>query len=264
MTAFPSAGPAGTCSRRPDVPRRRRGPALTAAVCAVLAGALAGCAAEDPDAGTNGVGKLPADKIQAKARAAARAAGTVRLSGNLVSQGRTYKLDMRLGPQGARGELATKAATFQLLRVGGALYLKADAGFWAREKSANPAPNDEASAAKLVGKYVKVPSTDPVYKRFSGFTDKGVLLDSLLGLHGKLATGERGTLDGTRTIRIAAGQGAGGTLDVSLEGEPYPLRLRRAGDAGEVRLGDWGQPVEIQAPKESQVIDYGKQITIGD
>lgn len=264
MTAFPSAGPAGACSRRPAAPHRRRGATLTAAVCAVLAGALAGCATEDPDAGTNGVGRLPADKIQAKAQTAARGAGTVRLSGNLVSQGRTYKLDMRLGPQGARGELATTAATFQLLRVDGALYLKADAGFWAREKNANPSKNDGTSVAKLVGKYVKVPSSDPVYKRFSGFTDKDVLLGSLLGLHGKLTTGDRGTLDGTRTIRIAAGQGAGGTLDVSLEGEPYPLRLRRAGDAGEVRLTDWGKPVQIQAPADSQVIDYGKSITLGD
>ncbi|MFH8348452.1 hypothetical protein [Streptomyces sp. NPDC018045] len=230
----------------------------------MLAGALAGCASKDPDAGTNGVGKLPADKIQAKAQTAARGAGTVRLSGHLVSQGRTYKLDMRLGPEGARGELATKAATFQLLRVGGALYLKADAGFWAREKSANPSTNDETAVSKLVGKYVKVPASDPVYRRFSGFTDKGVLLSSLLGLHGTLATGDRGTLDGTRTIRIAAGQGAGGTLDVSLEGKPYPLRLRRAGGAGEVRLTDWEKPVEIQAPADSQIIDYGKQITLGD
>nr|WP_079193820.1 hypothetical protein [Streptomyces sp. CB02923] len=237
---------------------------MTAAVSAVLAGALTGCATEDPDAGTNGVGKLPADAIQTKAQTAARGAGTVRLSGNLVSQGRTYKLDMRLGPEGARGELSTKAATFQLLRVGDALYLKADAGFWAREKNANPSKNDEAAAAKLVGKYVKVPSKDPVYKRFSGFTDKDVLLGSLLGLHGKLATGDRGTLDGTRTIRIAAAQGAGGTLDVSLEGKPYPLRLRRAGGAGEVRLTDWGQPVQLQAPADSQIIDYGKSITIGD
>ncbi|MEU2789583.1 hypothetical protein [Streptomyces sp. NPDC007100] len=245
------------------MPHRRRG-VLPGAVCAVLVAALAGCAAEDPDAGTNGVGKLPADKIQAKAQEAARGAGTVRLSGNLVSQGRTYKLDMRLGKDGGRGELSTKAATFQLLRVGDALYLKADAGFWAREKNANPSKNDEAAASKLVGKYVKVPATDPVYKRFSGFTDKDVLLGSLLGLHGKLAAGERGTLGGTRTIRIAASQGAGGTLDVSLEGKPYPLRLRRAGGAGEVRLADWGQPVELRAPEASQVIDYGKQITIGD
>nr|WP_244420226.1 hypothetical protein [Streptomyces hygroscopicus] len=230
------------------------------ASCAVLAAALTGCGGEeDPDAGTNGVGKLPASKIEAKARAAAQRADTVHLSGNVVSQGRTYKLDMSLAKDGAKGELTTKAAAFQLLRVEDALYLKANAAFWAGEKSgAQGAPNQAAD--KLGGKYVKVPATDPVYKRFSGFTDKDTLLAGLLGLHGKLTTGDRSDINGVRTIRVAGGAGSGGTLDVSLEGTPYPLRLRRAGGAGVVRLADWGKSVDLKAPAKDQVVDYGSKI----
>ncbi|TJZ45422.1 hypothetical protein FCH28_28300 [Streptomyces piniterrae] len=241
------------------VPRRTGRAALAGAVCAGLALALAGCGAdEDPDAGTNGVGKLPAAKIEAKAMAAAKSAETVRLSGNVVSQGRTYKLDMRLAKEGARGDLTTKAAGFQLLRVGDELYLKADAAFWAGEKGGK---SDAAAAQKLGGKYVKVPSADPVYKRFSGFTDKDVLLGSLLALHGKLTAGDRDEIDGVRTIRLSAGAGSGGTLDVSLEGTPYPLRLQRAGGAGVVRLDDWGKSVDLKAPAKDQVVDYGKKIS---
>ncbi|MEJ8650432.1 hypothetical protein WKI65_20595 [Streptomyces sp. MS1.AVA.3] len=230
------------------------------AVCAVLAVALTGCGGEeDPDAGTNGVGKLPASKIESKARAAAQRADTVHLSGNVVSQGRTYKLDMSLAKDGAKGELTTKAAAFQLLRVGDALYLKANAAFWAGEKSGSRGTPNQA-ADKLGGKYVKVPATDPVYKRFSGFTDKDTLLAGLLGLHGKLTTGDRSDINGVRTIRVAAGAGSGGTLDVSLEGTPYPLRLRRAGGAGVVRLADWGKSVDLKAPAKDQVVDYGSKI----
>ncbi|MGI5260057.1 hypothetical protein [Streptomyces angustmyceticus] len=256
MSAIPpGAGP------RPLAGTRRTGrSALVGAVCAVLAAALAGCGGEDPDAGTNGVGKLPAAKIEAKARAAAQRADTVHLSGNVVSQGRTYRLDMSLAKDGAKGELTTKAAAFQLLRVGDALYLKADAAFWAGEKSGGSGRPNQA-ADKLGGKYVKVPATDPVYKRFSGFTDKDTLLAGLLGLHGKLTTGERGDVGGTRTIRVAAGAGSGGTLDVSLEGTPYPLRLRRAGGAGTVQLADWGRTVALKAPPENQVVDYGSKIS---
>ncbi|QZY20753.1 hypothetical protein K7C20_24340 [Streptomyces decoyicus] len=230
------------------------------ASCAVLAVALTGCGGEeDPDAGTNGVGKLPASKIESRARAAAQRADTVHLSGNVVSQGRTYKLDMSLAKDGAKGELTTKAAAFQLLRVGNALYLKANAAFWAGEKSgAQGRPNQAAD--KLGGKYVKVPATDPVYKRFSGFTDKDTLLAGLLGLHGKLTTGDRSDINGVRTIRVAAGAGSGGTLDVSLEGTPYPLRLHRAGGAGVVRLADWGKSVDLKAPAKDQVVDYGSKI----
>ena len=258
MTAIPSGtSPRPLAGRRPI-----RRAALVGAVCAGLAAALAGCGAEeDPDAGTNGMGKLPAAKVEAKARAAAERAGTVRLSGNVVSQGRTYKLDMRLAKNGAKGELTTKAAAFQLLRVGDALYLKADAAFWAGEKNAKAGTPDAAAAAKLGGKYVKVPSADPVYKRFSGFTDKDMLLSSLLGLRGKLTTGEHTDIDGVRAIRLSAAAGSGGTLDVSLEGTPYPLRLHRAGGAGVVRLADWGKSVPLQAPAKDQVVDYGHRIS---
>ncbi|MGW7575358.1 hypothetical protein [Streptomyces sp. NPDC054765] len=255
-----SAIPPGAGPRPPAGTRRTGRAALVGAACAVLAVALTGCGGEDPDAGTNGVGKLSAAKIESKARAAARRADTVRLSGNVVSQGRTYQLDMSLAKDGAKGALTTKAAAFQLLRIGDALYLKADAAFWAGEKSGASGTPGRA-AGKLDGKYVKVPAGDPVYQRFSGFTDKDTLLAGLLGLHGKLTTGDRSDIDGVRTIRVAAGAGSGGTLDVSLEGTPYPLRLQRAGGAGVVRLADWGKRVDLAAPAKGQVVDYGTQIS---
>ncbi len=55
-------------------PRRRfRRAALLGALCAlaVTGAGLTGCRAEDPDAGTNGVGKLPAAAIHSKALAVA-------------------------------------------------------------------------------------------------------------------------------------------------------------------------------------------------
>ncbi|MFE1175262.1 hypothetical protein [Streptomyces sp. NPDC058773] len=256
MSAIPpGSGP------RPLPGTRRTGRApLVGVACAALAVALTGCGEkEDPDAGTNGMGKLPAAKIEAKARAAADRAETVHLSGNVVGQGRTYKLDMSLAKDGAKGELTTKAAAFQLLRIGDALYLKADADFWTGEKSGKSGALDQGAANKLGGKYVKVPAKDPVYQRFSGFTDKDTLLAGLLGLHGKLTAGDRGDLDGVRTIRVSAGAGSG--VDVSLEGTPYPLRLHRAGDAGVVKMDQWGKPVDLKAPDKDQVVDYGTQIS---
>ncbi|MGW1793256.1 hypothetical protein ACWCO0_23735 [Streptomyces tubercidicus] len=259
-----SAIPPGSGPRPLPAARRTGRAALVGAACTALAVALTGCGGEgDPDAGTNGMGKLPAAKIEAKARAAAQRAETVRLSGSVVSQGRTYKLDMSLAKDGAKGELTTKAAAFQLLRIGEALYLKADAAFWAGEKSGRSGAPGQA-AGKLDGKYVKVPAKDPVYQRFSGFTDKETLLAGLLGLHGKLTAGDRGDLGGVRTIRLAAGAGSGGTLDVSLEGTPYPLRLQRAGGAGVVRMADWGKRVDLKAPDKDQVVDYGARISGGD
>ncbi|MFI1799110.1 hypothetical protein ACH427_17415 [Streptomyces sp. NPDC020379] len=234
--------------------------ALVGALCAGLSAALTACGGggDDPDAGTNGVGKLDAAKIQDQATAAARGADAVHLSGSVVSQGRTYRIDMRLKKDGGTGQVATGAGAFELLRVGDELYLKAPAAFWSHGDGGG------AAGGKLEKKYVKVPSNDPSYQQFKGFTDKNVLLDGLLVLHGKLTRGDHGTVAGVRTIRVTGGaKGSGGTLDVSLTGTPYPVRVQRAGGAGQLELGDWGKDFALSVPDKSATVDYGKNIPTG-
>ncbi|MCC3772187.1 hypothetical protein [Streptomyces sp. UNOC14_S4] len=246
---------------------RTRKAAVVATLCVGLSAALTACGSggDDPDAGTNGVGKLDPAKIQDKARTAARSADTVHLSGSVVSQGRTYKIDMRLKKDGGTGRVSSDASAFELLRVGDELYVKAPAAFWAHggdkgSDKGDKGGNGAAAAEKLEKKYVKVPSADPAYQQFKGFTDKNVLLDGLLGLHGKLARGDHATVGGVRTIRVTGGGGSGGTLDVSLTGTPYPIRVQRAGGAGQLELTDWGQDFALSVPAKGDIVDYGKQI----
>ncbi|MEU6063435.1 hypothetical protein ABZ864_02685 [Streptomyces sp. NPDC047082] len=241
---------------------RIRRAVLVSATCALVmtgTAALAACN-EDPDAGTNGVGKLSAAKIQSKTKAAAGSVDTVRLSGTVVTRGHTYRLDMRLKSQGGIGSVTSEGTTFHVLRIGSQLYLKADADFWRHADDAGGKGGDTAAADKLDGKYVKVPQGDPAYKKFSGFTDKAVLLDGLLTLHGALATDGHREQSGTRTIRITGDKGSGGTLDVSLEGKPYPLRLVRGGGAGTLSFSDWGKDFAVTQPPKNETVDYGKQL----
>ncbi|MFV0127959.1 hypothetical protein ACLGI4_09630 [Streptomyces sp. HMX112] len=253
----------------PPASRARRA-ALTAALCAGLTAVLTACggAKEDPDAGTNGVGKLSATEIESKARTSADAARAVRLAGTLVSKGGTYKLDMRLKQTGATGSVVSRNTTFELLRVGDALYLKADAAFWSHAEqdegkggTAAPGESDSQAADKLDDKYVKVPRDDPSYKQLRGFTEMNVLLDGLLELHGEVVKGDRDRIGGTRTIKVkGGGQGEGGTLDVSLEGRPYPLQFARGGGAGVVVLTDWNVDFPLTAPAADDTVDYGRQL----
>ncbi|MFF9807520.1 hypothetical protein ACF1G5_20775 [Streptomyces coeruleorubidus] len=241
---------------------RNHSAALASAMCAlaVTGTVLTGCA-EDPNEGTNGVGRLPAEQIQAKTRTVAESAGAVRVHGNVVSGERTYALDMRLKDDGGEGSVTTEGATFRLLRVGEHLFLKADAEFWSHGAGqGGDGEADAAAASKLGGKFVKVPQGDPSYKKFSGFTDKGVLLDGLLTLHGKLATDGHDEQAGIRTIRISGDKGSGGTLEVSLEGKPYPLRLERAGGAGTLTFSAWGQDFTLREPEKNETVDYGRQL----
>jgi hypothetical protein len=233
------------------------------ALCVGLTAALTACGGEDPDAGTNGIGKLSASEIETKARATADAAVSVRLSGTLVSKGGTYKLNMRLKHDGGTGSVTSKDNTFELLRVGDVLYLKADAGFWTHvdgKDDGKPNKTDAGAAGKLNDKYVKVPEGDPAYKQFRGFTDMDVLLEGLLGMQGELSKGDRTQVGGVRTIKVIGGEGEGGTLDVSLEGKPYPLQFARAGGAGVLTLGDWDEDFALAAPTKEETVDYGRQL----
>ena len=247
--------------------RAHRSAALLAVVCAGAIAALSACGGEeDPDKGTNGVGKLPPAKIEAKARKAAGSAKAVRVSGNVVSKGQTYRLKMRLKHGGGAGEVSAKGGSaLELLRVRKDLYLKAGAEFWAKQEKGGKEPDksDVAAAGKLSGKYVKVPQGDPAYEQLSVFTDMSTLLDGLLAMDGKRETGERGEVGGVRTVRVIAGKGHGGTVDVSLEGSPYPLRLQRGGGAGTVQLGEWNSDFSLKAPDKSETVDYGKNISPG-
>ncbi|WP_299528420.1 hypothetical protein [uncultured Streptomyces sp.] len=241
--------------------RARRRTALAAVLCAGLAvTTLTGCAGDDPDAGTNGLGKLSATEIDRKARAAADTAAAVRLSGKLISKGGDYTLDMQLNADGGTGSVTSKDNTFALLRVGDDLYLKADAAFWAQHGEGEDSATDGEAAAKLDDKYVKVPEDDPTYDQLRGFTEKKTLLDGLLTLHGSVNKGDRGKVTGVRTIEIMGGKGEGGALDVSLEGSPYPLRVARGGGGGTITLADWGKAFALEAPSEDDTVDYGGQL----
>ena len=244
--------------------RARRRALTVSTFCAGVAVALSGCLGGDPDAGTNGVGKLQPAQIEKKAFAAARSAQAVRLSGTVVSRGKTYRLRMQLKDSGGHGKVASEGgSTFELLRVKKALYLKANTGFWASQGKGGkkPSERDRKAAQHLKGKYVKVPASDPAYRQLRGFTEMKVLLDGLLALDGERHTGERGEVDGMRTVRVTANEGKGGTVDVALHGTPYPRRLVRGGGAGTVQLSGWNEGFQLSVPKKDQVVDYGKQIS---
>ncbi|WP_282694284.1 hypothetical protein [Streptomyces sp. CC208A] len=232
------------------------------ALCAGLAVGLTACGA-DPDEGTNGVGKLSAPEIEREARSAADGAKAVRLAGTLVSKNGTFKLNMRLKKNGATGSVTTKNSTFELLRVGDALFLKADAGFWTHDKGdgKKPTESDTEAADKLDDKYVKVPQDDPSYKQLRGFTEMRPLLHGLIGLHGEVVKGDRDQIGGVRTVKVKGGaDGEGGTLDVALEGSPYPLRFTRGGGAGLVVLSEWDKDFPLTEPAREETLDYGSRL----
>jgi len=212
-----------------------------------LTGGAAGCAA-DPDAGTNGVGRQTPEAIAAKSRAAALAARSVHLSGTVAGQGTLYHLDVRLTDGAGVGRVTGGGRDFEVLRVDGRLYLKGGAGFY------DTTGTSREAAETLRDKYVVVSPDDPAYQGLEELTDRQALLGSVTDLAGPPRKDGYREVGDSRTVAVS-GPG-GGTLQVALQGTPYPVRVDRPA-GGSLDLSEFGKTVKVTAPPPAQVVDLG-------
>jgi hypothetical protein len=199
---------------------------------------------------------LSATEILAKAQAARKAAPSVHLKGSGSSEGETFEIDMRYGSgQKAIGTITSSGKQIELRRNGKTVYMKADASFW--QSTAG------AEAAKLLaGKYLKAPLTDQRVAALATFTDKDSFTSEVLKPDGTVTKGDTKSIRGTQAVGLrSSGSSGGGTLYIASEGEALPLQLvpdKGGKDVGQLDFLDYGQPVKVDEPPMSQVIDVSK------
>ena len=155
---------------------------------------------------------------------------------------------MQLKDERRHGFRHHRGSTFQLLRVGDASVPQGRRGLLEHQEARAGSRRGRARPPqrKLDGKYVKVPQGDPAYRQLSGFTDKDVLLDGLLTLHGKLDKGDRARPAACAPSRSPATRAPAARWTCPWRARPYPLRLQRAGGAGTLQLTDWGKDVHAR------------------
>ena len=194
-----------TC--RAAIPQGRRRPSSPPARGAALLGlrTLAGVQRAIRTRATERRRQAVRRTIEKRPARGRRAADAVRLSGTLVTSG-PYRTRSTCGCKAtaAPARSPPRAATFQLLRVGEELYLKAGAGFWG---TATARTADPAAAGKLDDKYVKVPAGRPRVQavqrlhRQGGAARRSARAARQAG-HRRSTTNSRGV----RTIRITGGR----------------------------------------------------------
>ena len=190
---------------------------------------------------TNGEEKKSAAQVVADARAAAKSASIVHVVGGGTDNGQPIKLDLWVGDGKGKGHLEEGGLSFDLVRVGNTVYVKATAAFWKQFGGA-------AAAALLHDKWVKVPTTQAQVQSIIGLTDKSLFLDSILGQHGKIEN--RGLVDhhGRQVVEIRDTT-QGGSLFVASEGTAYPVALKGGKNQGDVSFTDWNANETVVAPK---------------
>ncbi|HSA48612.1 MAG TPA: hypothetical protein VLH10_00670, partial [Yinghuangia sp.] len=158
--------------------RRLRAPVVLVLLLWMFASA---CSSDEP----KGFASEPTATILEQTRAAAKAATAVHITGTWITQRVEYQIDMRIKADGAVGEIVTADTKIGLLRVGADLFVRGDESLY-QPNDGRQDPDAAASAQVLRDKYVKVPSDDPAYARFAGFTQLHPLLDDLFQLSGTI------------------------------------------------------------------------------
>lgn len=201
----------------------------------------------------NGVEKLSAEDVLARAKAAARKAGTVHITAQASEGTSKYTVDARAGQDNGTGELVNDGASFTVRRVGATAYLKGNAAF-------NQQVAGSAKAAKaLTGKWVKGPVKGDNFAGVAGFVSLDEVVDGLLDPKGKVTKGEISSVDGRRTIILLDADQA--PLHVALDGEPYAVRVESGPQAkakSRIDLAEWGAPLQVQVPPAADTVDIAK------
>jgi hypothetical protein len=209
-------------------------------VLALASAGVVGCGSSNGD-GSDLASKSPAQIVTA-AQTAADGASSVHVTGSIVNGGTPIELDMELvSGAGGKGRLAENGASFELVEVGGYVYIKGSRAFYSHVAGA-------AAAQLLDGKWLKASASSGTFASLTSLTNLHKLLDSTLSSHGALTKGATSAVEGQQTIAIKDAT-HGGTLYVATSGTPYPQQIAKSGSSGgKITFNRWNAPVTLKAP----------------
>jgi hypothetical protein len=220
---------------------RRLSPLLGVLLAALLALLLAACGGSSSSSG-NGVADKSPTAIIAATKTAADGAKSVHVSGSLVSGGSPITLDMNLlAGKGGRGQLSQDGLSFELIEVGGTVYIKGSQAFYKHI-------GGSAAAQLLQGKWLKAPASSTDFASLGQLTNLRALVDQTLSDHSSLSKSGTKTVKGQKVVGLTD-KSKGGTLYIAATGKPYPVEIAKSGSGtGSITFDRWDEPLTLSAP----------------
>ena len=203
-----------------------------------------------PPAVKAGLEAATGDEILAEARSALLRASSVHAKGDLVSEGTSYAIDLRMvRGVGAAGTMAVEGKGLDLVRIGDTAYVRLDPAFL------RAATNSSSSVRLLSGTYFKVTARrSATFAPFVALTDAEQAFGSALAPTGTVTKGKVVRLNKQRVIDLLVDGGRSGHVYVSLSGTPYPVRIVYGSSAEEhVDLDGYGAKVKLTPPPAAKV-----------
>ncbi|MFD6939827.1 hypothetical protein ACFWAP_27235 [Streptomyces goshikiensis] len=215
-------------------------------------------------AGSGRLTDLSGREILRRAHKATREAESAHVVAKVRLDGKPMAIDLSLDKKGnCNGVIRLDGmGRMDLIKSAELIHFKGDEAYWrgaAKLKNAPRKQTDQMVAA-LAGRWVKVPASDARSAAMTGMCDLDKLTseagrDSVLARKGAAAT-----VDGVPAVAVTSPGKDGTETDyVATEGTPYILRSTLSGkEDGEVSFSEFGKPVDVTSPKDSDVLDMGK------
>lgn len=250
------------------------------AMVALMAVLVAGCGGSDPAAGdlaatTSAPASTPAStpavtprptpkptpvsiaglstaQILAKTQAAAKAANSVHVKGDLVDGKDRLRLDVRLARAGGGGSITMDGDTVSVIVIGKTAYLRMSNSFWRKQSKSKAEAN--AVIALIGGRWIKTALTNKDLGDLAVFASKTGFFDGLFEDPGTLKKTAPKTVDGVPSIGLKSSDG--GTLWVDVT-TARPVRLDSPSKTTPESLTftEYNQVAPPKAPPAAQVID---------
>lgn len=211
--------------------------------------ALAGCGGSSGPK-SNGVAEMTPTQIIQEMKKAVANATSVHISGTGSTSGTAISLDLQLARgKGGAGHVEVGGYGFDLVRIDGKLYFKAD-------KKALEHYAGGVVANLLAGRWFVVPAGSGGFGSFTPFTNLQALMNQILTASGRVEKGDETKVGGQPAIALTDTK-KGGTLYVATTGPAYPLELKPGSNkTGSISFTEWDQPVTLTAPENA--LDYKK------
>ncbi len=186
-----------------------------------------------------------ATQILADAQRAVLSVRTFRVAGAIRQASADLRMDLHFaGPNGAYGSMAYAGVSFDVIRIGPTVYVKAPAGFYAK---AGLAGNVTQSIA---GRWIKAAAQSPGFGKFANFMSSAQFFRGILGSAASAGVvkmpGVR-LVGGTPAVALSDPRN-GSRLYVAVKGPALPLRIDGPNGGGSMSIVGYGQPVTLTAP----------------
>lgn len=199
-----------------------------------------------------------AEEITKAAGEAMQGVDSLRMAGEITTDGEQISLDMQVSTVGdCQGSLSLGGGSAELISVGSETWFKPDEAFW----RATAGPQADQIISVVGDKWVVVP---PEEAGIASLCDLDELTDELASDDGDqpATKGETEEVDGQDAIVIESETSDGDPLKgwVAVDGEHYILKMEvdQGAEPGTITFSDFDEEVDIQAPPEDDVIDFSE------